>query len=165
MTVLIVQAEEFLPLNHLPDLCSECTWWARASQVIKKSAGTTVFLLVVGCSMDGRCACRAPPYFELGTQPEVGSSALAAWLARRVAAVKCPRPMHRRPQALSTFVGIGSFRLDCGDSMVSSASQARQNGRVEMPDESSLTMILHYHLAPHAIPAFLAIAIQSEWHR
>ena len=37
--------------------------------------------------MDGPCACKAPP-FELGTWPEVGSSALAAWLARRVATVK-----------------------------------------------------------------------------
>ena len=76
--------------------------------------------------MDGRCACRAPPYFELPTRPEVGSSALAAWLASRVATVKYSGPCkdgrlfylrgHRVP-----------FQLDRDNSMIPFPYQARQS--------------------------------------
>ena len=42
--------------------------------------------------MNGHCACRASPCLKLGMRPEVGSRALAAWLARRVATVKPSGP-------------------------------------------------------------------------
>ena len=67
MTVLIVQAEQFLPLNHLSDLHKECTGEQEllVAQVIKQFEGTIVFLIAIGRSMDRRRACRAPPYFKL----------------------------------------------------------------------------------------------------
>ena len=76
--------------------------------------------------MDGRCACRAPPYSELRTRPEVGSSALAAWLASRVATVKCSGPC--KEGRLFYLRGHRvSFQLDPDNSMISFPWQARQS--------------------------------------